>query len=228
MAFRLPGGDDRTTVLGATGTGKTTCGAWLLSRQRFDRRPWLIFDYKHEVLFDRVGFPPIQELDVGHMPGRQGIYLVTPTPGDESRVEDYLWKLWARGNVGLFIDEAFLLPDKHAFRAILQQGRSKRIPVIACTQRPADVPRALYSEASFFCLYRLTDKRDYKTIEGFIPGSNLSAPMPPKFWRWYDVANNELLKMRPVPPPDTIVRDMKRNIPYTWHPFAWKHAVSGR
>lgn len=228
MVFRFPGGDQRTTVLGATGTGKTTCGAWLLLHQRFDKRPWVVFDYKQDILFDQVGFPPIQELSVGQMPGRRGLYLVTPTPGEEMRVEDYLWKLWARGNVGLFIDEAFLLPDRHAFRAILQQGRSKRIPVIACTQRPADVPRALYSEASFFCLYRLQDKRDYKTVEGFIPSARLAEPMPPRHWRWYDVERNELLRMGPVPRPEKIVSDMKGVIPYTWHPFAWSRAVSGR
>jgi type IV secretory pathway VirB4 component len=45
-AFRFPGGDQRTTILGATGSGKSTCGLWMLAHQRLNARPWIIFDFK--------------------------------------------------------------------------------------------------------------------------------------------------------------------------------------
>jgi len=32
--FRWSGGDQRTTILGATGSGKSTCGLWMLAHQR--------------------------------------------------------------------------------------------------------------------------------------------------------------------------------------------------
>jgi hypothetical protein len=223
MTFRFPGGDSRTTCIGATGSGKTTNGAWLLAHQRFDRRPWIIVDFKREALFDTVGFPPIQSIGLtARIPKGPGLYLVSPRPDQDDALEAFLWRVWQRENVGLFVDEASLMPDRDAFRAILQQGRSKRIPTICCTQRPVDVKRAIFSEASYFCIYRMSDKRDYRVVEGFVP-ADLSRPMPDYHWRWYDVAKNELLHMRPVPGPRAVADQLRASAPnaVTWHPFGW-------
>lgn len=227
--FRFPGGDARTCCIGATGTGKTTCATWLLSHQRFDRRPWVIVDFKREQLFDVIGIPPIRQIELNTVPRRPGLYLVSPRPDQDDALEAWLWRVWQRENIGLFIDEASLMPDKDAFRAILQQGRSKRIPMIACTQRPVDVKRGLFSEASFFCIYRMQDRRDYRVIEGFVP-ADLSLPLPPYHWRWYDVARNRLLHMAPVPSPATIAETARERIPpqRTWHPFGWTSQPTGR
>lgn len=226
LGFRFPGGDARTTVIGATGSGKTTCGAWLLAHQRFDRRPWVVIDFKREQIFDAIGIPPIQQIGFT-VPKRTGLYLISPRPDQDDQLEHWLWRVWQKGNIGLFIDEASLMPDRDAFRAILQQGRSKRIPVISCTQRPVDVKRAIFSEASYYCIYRMADKRDYRIVEGFVPG-DLSRPMPDYHWRWYDVQKNRLLHMRPVPKPAEIAEIARARIPAvtTWHPFAWTASPS--
>jgi hypothetical protein len=228
--FRFPGGDARTTVIGATGSGKTTCALWLLANQRLDRRPWIIVDFKREPMFDVIGIPPIRQIGLkSRIPRQRGLYLVTPKPNEDDALEAFLWRIWQRENCGLFVDEASLMPDQSAFRAILQQGRSKRIPVIACTQRPVDVKRGLFSEASFFCVYRMADKRDYRTIEGFVP-ARLSAPMPEYHWRWYDVAHNRLLHMAPVPKLPAIAAQVRERIPpvESWHPFGWTSEPTGR
>lgn len=230
MNFRLPGGDARTTVIGATGTGKTTCGAWLLSKQRFDKRPWVCIDFKREALFDYVGMPPIQQMDLSSRPPRKpGLYLISPRPDEDDALEAWLWRVWERENIGLFVDEASLMPEQDAFRAILQQGRSKRLPVIACTQRPVGVQRPLFSEASYFAIYRMADKRDYKVIEGFVP-ADLSLPLPDHHWRWYDVAGNRLLTMAPVPHPEMVADHLRERVPHvmTWHPFGWTSQPTGR
>lgn len=228
--FRFPGGDSRTTVIGATGSGKTTCGLWLLAHQRFDKRPWVIFDFKMEPIFDVVGMPPIEEWSLKSKPPRgKGVYLVSPLPTDAEAVEAFLWKCFEKGNIGLYIDEASLMPDGGAFQAILQQGRSKRVPVISCTQRPVNVQRPVFSEASFYCVYRLSDKRDWKTVEGFVP-ADLGAQLPAYHWRWYDVAANRLLNMRPVPGPQTVAGELRGAIPLreSYHPFTWTSRTTGR
>jgi DNA helicase HerA-like ATPase len=230
MSFRFPGGDARTTVIGATGTGKTTCGVWLLSNQRFDKRPWIVVDFKREGIFDYIGIPPIRHIGLTErIPRKPGLYLVSPRPDEDDALEAWLWKVWERENTGLFVDEASLMPDRDAFRAILQQGRSKRIPLIACTQRPVDVKRGLFSEASYFCIYRMADRRDYKTVEGFVP-ADLSAPLPVHHWHWYDVQKNKLMHMGPVPRPETVAASVRERIPHieTWHPFRWTSQPSGR
>lgn len=215
--FRFPGGDARTTVIGATGSGKTTCAAWMLAHQRFDRRPWVILDFKNEELFDAVGSPPLEPIRIGAIPRRRGLYIANVRPGEEAALEAWLWQIFERGNIGLYVDEAALMPGGDAFRAILQQGRSKRIPVIQCTQRPVDVKRGVFSEASFFAVYRMQDRRDAKIIEGFVP-ADLSAPLPTFHWRWYDVARNRLLVMGRVPDPAQVAAQLRDALPYHWRP----------
>jgi hypothetical protein len=220
--FRWPPGDSRTTLIGATGSGKTTAGLWFLSNARFDLRPWIVIDFKREILFDQVGFPPIR--DIGwKLPGKKerGLFLLNPLPGQDVEVENFLWRVWDRGNIGLFIDEASLIPDTKPIRAVLHQGRSKRIPTMACTQRPVDVPRAFFSEASFLCLWRVTDDRDLKIVRGFMPIPRLD--LPERHWLWFDVARNRLLRMRPVPPPRQVVDELRDALrPYDRQPlFGW-------
>lgn len=211
-AFRFPGGDSRTTLIGATGTGKSTCAVWLWSHMRLDKRPWIAVDFKQDQIFDEIGIPPLEPTSLTNVPKKPGGYIVSPTPGSEEELENWLWKVWERENVGLVIDEASLMPDGPAWQAILQQGRSKKIPVIACTQRPVFAKRALFSEASFFGIYRLQDRRDARIIEGFVP-ADLSRPLPEHQWRWYDVAKNKLLRMGPVPHPERAAEMMRHALP---------------
>lgn len=230
--FRFAAGDQRVTILGATGSGKSTCGLWMLSHARFDTRPWIAIDFKRETIFDKVGFPPIQPLRLdSRLPKKKGLYLLSPRPGQDALLEQFLWRVWERENIGLYVDEASLMPDdSDAFRAVLQQGRSKRIPVIGCTQRPVNVARALFSEADFYCVYRMVDKRDYRVVEGFVPG-DLSKPLPWHHWWWYDRTRDLLLRMSPVPPPNHVAATLNRTIPYTpnhWTPFAWNARTDSR
>lgn len=231
-SFRFPGGDDRTTILGATGSGKSTCGLWMLAHQRLDRRPWVIFDFKREAFFDKVGFPPITAMDLDDRPPKKpGLYLVAPRPGEDDLVERFLWRLWERENVGLYIDEAPLMPQgSDAFQAVLQQGRSKRLPVIACTQRPVGVARGLFSEANYVCVFDILDRRDFKVVEGVVP-AEMGAPLLWHHWRWFDRSRRVVLNMRPVPPPETVAAQLTDRAPYTasgWHPWTWTARRTGR
>jgi hypothetical protein len=231
-SFRFPGGDQRTTILGATGSGKSTCGLWMLAHQRLDIRPWLIFDFKRESFFDDIGFPPITVLGLDDKPPkRPGLYLVSPRPGDDDLVESFLWRIWEQENIGLYVDEAPLMPDSSsAFQACIQQGRSKRIPIIACTQRPVRVARGLFSEADFVCVYEVTDRRDYKLIEGLVP-HRMSEPVAWHHWRWFDRKRRIVLNMAPVPRPEVVAAMLTARAPYranAWHPFGWTGRASGR
>lgn len=214
--FRLPGASHRTVVIGGTGTGKTVFGGWLLSRQRFDTRPWIALDYKNEELWDRVGDPPMRDLRLGAMPGKKGLYRCRIRPGEEEAVEDWLWQIWEHENIGLFCDEVTLLPQKNAFKAILRQGRSKCIPVIACTQRPVDVDREVFTESQFKAVFRLDDVRDYKTVQGFTNNAPVERPLPEHWCHWVDMAQRAHFTLKPCPPPDKVAASIRDNVPYSW------------
>jgi hypothetical protein len=216
MKFRLPGAEDRTVVIGATGTGKTVFGAWLLSRQNFKARPWVCIDYKNEILWDMVGDPPMRDLRINQMPGKIGLYRLRVRPDQDEELEAWLWEIWSKENVGLFCDEASLLPKGSAFKAVLRQGRSKRIPVISCTQRPVEVDREVFTEAQYVSVFRVQDKRDYKIVSDFTNGSDVSRPLPPHCSYWYDARQSHLFTLKPCPDAPILAERLKEEVPYRW------------
>src|SRR5207302_775120 len=109
---------------------------WLLSHANWPRRPWVIIDYKRDELINDI--PGLQELRLGaRIPRRAGLYVVHPRPDQQDEVEALLWRIWEKERTGVLIDEAYLVPNKHAFSTLLVTGRSKKIPMIMNTQRPS-------------------------------------------------------------------------------------------
>ncbi len=196
-AFRIPGPDSRTTIIGKTGSGKTQAAIWHLSTRRLDVTPWVAFDFKRDPLLNSI--PGSRELGLEDAaPKRPGLHLVHPLPGDGEAVDGLLWRIWERGRVGVFVDEAYMIDrDSEALQAILTQGRSKKIPVILATQRPVHVSRFAFSEAEYIQLFRLTDKRDMTTVAQFIPGK--LGTLPQFHSHWYDSARDYHCVLLPVP-----------------------------
>jgi len=221
--FILPGGEDRTTVIGMTGTGKTVLIGWLLSLQRFNERPWVWIDFKNEILLDKIGDPPMRPLKLGTMPGKKGLYRMRVRPGDDEALEEWLWQVWEKENIGLVCDEVSLMPQKDAFKALLRQGRSKRCPIISGTQRPVDCDREVFTEANYLSVFRVKDERDYKIIKGMTGTDGFTAPLPPHWSYWYDAKQNCLLTLQPVPGPDAVAKSFKDRVPYNKGIFEFLH-----
>lgn len=214
MTFNIPNASERTTIIGATGTGKTVLGGQLLSLQRLDKRPWICIDFKDEELWDIVGKPTMQELRLqDKLPKRPGLYRLSVNPGQEDELEEWFWKVWRKGNIGLFVDEVSLVPQRNAFKAILRQGRSKFIPVIACTQRPVDCDREVFSESQYICVFRVDDERDYKIIKGFTRGAAIERPRPKFHSWWYDKAQAKLYPLNPAGKPDSVAKSLRERAP---------------
>lgn len=214
--FNIPGAEHRTTVIGMNGSGKTVFGAFILSRQRFDKRPWVCMDFKGEELWDMVGKPAMRRLTLDEMPGKVGLYRLPIRPGDDDAIEKWLWRVWERGNVGLFNDEVSLMGQNNAFKAVLRQGRSKLIPVIACTQRPVDCDREIFTESNYTATFRLKDARDYKIVQQFTGQTGMDRPLPPHWCWWYDARENLTIPLKPCPPPDMVAASLRRAAPVSW------------
>lgn len=209
---RLPDNSNRLVEIGRTGTGKTVGGLWHLSN--FDlSRPWILLNLKndeHIESIEKARFLP----DYSYVPKKKdsGLFVLTVHPRDlkgtlreMSPVDKYLERVWERQRMGVFIDEAFPLGNSDAVNSILTQGRSREIPVIACTQRPAWVSRYLFTEASFIQVYDLNDTRDIQTIESFTPIDWDSEPPLAEYCSYYyDVARDHLFRFNPVPDMDKI------------------------
>jgi DNA helicase HerA-like ATPase len=208
--FRWPRTDEHCSILGCTGSGKTTLAAYILSKAPFDEMPYIAIDYKGDELISQIS--RIEEIGIGdRIPKQPGLYVIRPLPSDIDGMEKWLWKVWHNGATGLYIDEAYLLPNKAAIQNILAQGRSLRIPVIAASQRPVDVPRSLFSEASHIAVFRLNDRRDKKTVAEFTPLGMLDQRLPDFHSFWYSVKDHKaddekpFYILSPVPTADKII-----------------------
>ena len=213
---RLPNREQRTAVIGSTGTGKTVASVWLLSQYDIDVHPWVIIDYKTDRLINSID--RAQYVPIGYVPKKPGVYIVQPIPEvDDDVMDAYLWELWKRENIGIYVDEGTMVTGMGGFNACLTQGRSKQIPMIVCTQRPVSVSRWLFSEASFYMLFPLTDERDRKTVSSFVP-VNLDTMLPDYNSYYYDVGQREVFRFKPVPDEatilDTINDKLKKKVQY--------------
>lgn len=208
--MRLPDDSQRQNIYGQTGSGKTVVGVWSLEKRSWLRRPWTIFDFKGDTLIARI--PRLEEIDIRKSPPKHpGLYVVRPLPDwDNEAVETYLWKVWDRGKHGLYIDEAYMMGRfNKAYDAVLTQGRSKRVPVIACSQRPSWLSRFQMSEADFHQVMHVQNPADVKRLQEWVPGMR---PTQRNYHsQYYDVAKGSLEYLKPVPDEDEILNryDMK-------------------
>lgn len=201
--FKLPTDDKRVAVIGKTGSGKTQAAVWQLSERSWHSMPWIIFDFKRDKLINQI--PGVKELSLGKLPEGPGLHIVHPVPGQEEEVEKYFWQIWQHENIGLFIDEGYMIGDSEAFRALLTQGRSKSIPMIILTQRPSWLSLFVFSEADYYQVFYLNMKKDRQKVNEFVP-IDFNTRLPEYHSIWYDVNQDKILWLRPVPSDSVIIK----------------------
>jgi len=205
VSFIFPTNSERVTVIGRTGSGKTQKAAWLLSYANFHEQPWVIIDYKYDSLLNSI--EGIGECDLKKVPDKPGLYIAHPPQGGDFIVDNFFWQVWAKENCGIFIDEAFMTPSYrrfHAYNALLTQGRSKHIPIISLTQRPAWISPFVFSESDYFSVFHLNSRTDQKKVEDFVP-FDMKESLQEYHSHWYDVKRHRKFMMQPVPSRDIIL-----------------------
>lgn len=222
---RFPTEQQRTVVLGRTGSGKSQFSIALLGTRNFHQMPWVIIDYKGEDLIDdiiRQNPGCIKRIYVKDKPPKKpGLYIMKPTPKvDDIAMEAWLWAAWKQTHIGIFIDEGFALPQRDAFDAILTQGRSLHIPVIVLYQRPAWMSRFAVAQADFFAVFDQNDERDLKTTKAFVKPviierkvvADVYTELPDYYCLWYDVGLGKTTILSPAPTKAEILRTFKRRL----------------
>lgn len=208
---RLPSSSDRIVIVGRTGSGKSQAALWHLSMQSFDAMPWVILDYKDDEMINSIEKATL--ISYSDVPTKPGIYILKIMPGEDEELDAWLWKVWAKGGIGILVDEGTMIKrESKAFNACLTQGRSKRIPMIVLTQRPVNLSGYVFSESGFWQVFDLTKKADRKTVE-----ENTIIPWDYKLEDYhsyyYDVGKKKLVEFGPVPKADTILSNIDKRHP---------------
>lgn len=211
---RLPNNQQRISIIGRTGSGKTQAGVWHLSQQNFDAMPWIVLDFKGDSLIAEIeGMQGVVTISLSDpVPDNPGLYVMHIRPDERDALNDWLWQVWEKGYVGLYVDEGYMLDKSDAFDAILTQGRSKHIPVIILSQRPVWLSRFVFSESNFFQVFHLNDKRDRRSIGEFVP-VKLDVRLKEYHSMYYDVDRNKLVQFQPVPSKGDILARIQMKLP---------------
>jgi hypothetical protein len=211
--FRLPNDSQHLAVVGKNGTGKTQFGAWALSRSTFTSQPKVIIEHKGDELLAQI--EGVEDIDYSTIPKKPGLYRLFAEKKDDDAMNDWLYRALRKENIGIYVDEGLEMPREPrytALRSFLTQGRSKRCPATMLVQRPFHVSKFLFSEASFFAVFRLQDQNDQDRIHEFTPDQrkfplwNLDEPLPKYYCRWYDSDAEYSAILSPVPSEDEILQ----------------------
>jgi hypothetical protein len=205
FSVSLPKHDQRLAICGSTGSGKTIAGLWQLAEADIDLRPWFIWDFKRDKNIAKLAAKELP-LTIGRLPREPGLYVFRPIPEqDDAQVKRILWMIWEMENAGNYIDEGYMIGrNNSAFNALLTQGRSKHIQMITLSQRPAWMSRFVFSEADYFQVFRLNDKRDYETVQAMC-GIDITSRLPSYYSHWYEVEADAGAVLKPVPKPADII-----------------------
>lgn len=226
--FIFPGPTDRVTVNGMTGSGKSTFAIWLFSESAdFDKRPWIFLDFKGEDIINQALsediFKPLK-IDADLKKLNPGIYVVHHDASQgQGPVAAFLWRIYAKGKTGMFLDEATMVPELRGesnsggpFQSILSQGRSKGIPTYVLAQRPVNVNNMVFTENNYYSAFELSKPEDVKKVAGHIPwhSQNYSEVWDPDLMlkdfhsRWYDRKRKISFLLDPCPSEDEILNKL--------------------
>jgi len=164
------GRDDRATLIGATGTGKTTLARFLIEDKY--KRYSVVYDNKpsdtiagwNDTQNVYCDFDLLQEADEERL-----IYTPPVYETLDAALQDRFFEwIYQRRYTRLYIDEASALrggtnPSYH-LQACICRGRERGISTITGTQRPARVPLILMSESEHFFVFRLNMINDRQRV----------------------------------------------------------------
>lgn len=167
--------------------------------------PVTIINSKRDKLINRLPAKLIKPTD--KPPERPGLYVMTPGPDefDDGTIEKYLLRLLEQENHGVFIDEGYMFGQHNrGLRYLLTQGRSKHVPMIYLSQRPVRMDLFAFSEADYFAVFNLNDKKDRIRVSEYttLP---VNYKLAKHCARWYDVAEDQAVTFSPCPPTGEIV-----------------------
>ena len=173
---------EHLSMVGPTGQGKTTLALELLKeRVRLRGASVVILATKpKDPTLSRLGWPIIRTWPPGY--GKEQV-IYWPHFGDvrtaatrqRRAIEPVLADIFADGGRTVYIDEVAYFAETLKLDRVLKhfwgQGRSQNLLMVAGTQRPVMVPRAMFSECSWFVAFRTADEDELRRV-GEIGGTD--------------------------------------------------------
>ena len=173
---------EHVTLIGPTGSGKTTLTNALLPQRRYV----LFFGTKPTgrddtamALVRRQGYRLVKDVDqiskvITPANGRIVFWPKFTTPEDVPmqawQIGTAMRRAFVEGGWTMVVDELWYAENVLHLRRMLEQlwtqGRSIKLSLVAGTQRPAHIPLLAYDQATHVVFWRDNDERNLKRIRG--------------------------------------------------------------
>lgn len=161
--------NDRGCLIGATGSGKTFLGRYLV--EDVDKPYSVVYDAKISDSISKWGHTFIEDFgQLQESEAKRIVYRPNYREAVDPVLQDQFFEwVYLRKHTRLFVDEAYAVaggsnPSFH-FQACLSRGRERGISTLVGTQRPTRIPLVTLSEAEHFYVFRLTWPGDRKRVE---------------------------------------------------------------
>lgn len=204
----------RVSVVGRTGSGKSTLGMYLLLQS--PGQQWIILNPKGTAAYKQLpDYVRINSLDFQRVAKllketsrgkpRYRFIDVVPTrfQTEPEMLDDFVGDLHdSYENIGLVADELYTLhKNGRAFPGLiawLTRGRELKQSFLGMTQRPAFVSQFVFSESDYIACMSLTTANDQKRIYDVTGKDIVRGHIPPREWVWFDAAENTATWFNPV------------------------------
>lgn len=198
----------RIALFGRSGVGKSYMSKWIVLRSTALR--WIILDTKHDDIYD--DWPTIDELPTTKILSElwqvSSQIVVRPKPYENNADTLDLWLEMIHekyNRFGIVIDETYQVAfgprAGPGLTGLVTRGRVRGQSVVMGSQRPAWVPRFVFSEANGYIVMSLNMREDKEKVASFVGDRwkrMVMRELREREWLWYDVGQNRLWPMRPV------------------------------
>ena len=168
---------------------------------------WVVIDSKHD-----PGFDEMTTVDGLLTPARivkkwdgSKVIVIRPTSreNDAKILDGYIEELHeSYDNFGVCVDEVYqvALGSKAGpgLTGLVTRGRARKQAAILGSQRPAWVPRFVFSESNAVVVMALTLKQDRERIYEMTEQKIVLTPVEPRHWLFCDIASATITPFGPV------------------------------
>ncbi len=194
----------RFAVCGRSGSGKTYLEKWLMFRTKLK---WVVIDSKHDPGFDDLSIQEglIAPARISKKWDVSQVLVIRPASreNDAKILDEYLEELHeSYDNFGVCIDETYQVAlgakAGPGLTGLVTRGRARKQACVLGSQRPAWVPRFVFSESNAIIVMSLTLKQDRERIYEMTEQKIVMTPVEPRHWLFCDIANATVTSFDPV------------------------------
>lgn len=165
---------EHISLIGPTGTGKTTLALRLLPRRDYVA---ILATKRNDPALDALRKEGYKRIRQWPPPSLQNRVLLWPHIRQMSDTQTQsvvfrhcLANVFSVGSWTVYLDEVRYVSDNLGLKSELEllwlQGRSLKVSLVAATQRPASVPLLVYDQATHLFFWRDNDEANLKRIGG--------------------------------------------------------------